>query len=726
MADKGVGPGIFGPPSADPGADVNSVLPDGTGTITVTPSGGTGDVQVGVTPNTFAPLGDLRAVGIFFPDNYGAGAFGTDSSTAIQSALNAAAAFNGGSGGIVQFNRPLAAQGLIWPSKVTLMGYGPHSDVFSDTDANLPPQGAFLQLFAGANQDLIQTQYFVGLETGTTLSGGGISIGATTIPVTAIAGTAFPQVAIGTAPMQLTIGTDTVTYTGVTLSGSNIVAFTGCSNVLANHAGGVAVTLYANEYYTPTRLRLDDLILDGNKTNNSSGRPLAMFTKSHIFSNFVVQNSASDNVFSDSDHTAGYDHEALWYNFRSTDAVGSAINWQGSHDSQFSNGFASRCTGSNIVTSVFGGNLQFANVHSWGSSGYNWDIQTSNASFVNCVSDGAAGPAGIRLNCSNVTWFGGSIYDSAAGQLLIQIGNGNGASNTSQGNRIHASGSMHLGSMLILYADAANLTGGNNEFDLTGTYSTSSRYTSYGAVLLTNSTQVIATATPTVLSLASATPLTFMPASGTLTLLTSTGAVSNIFSFTNSAGVLTVTQSSGSSITINAGTSLFNTTQYGTNTNFGLDTYQVRSSDGNSGGTFQRGDDINHPTWFIGQRVQFTSGTGFNAVPPSVAGTIASVPPTNATIQTALGNLALGTAFQNTLSYDVRLTVYLSITVNTSGVVKLGVGTTNTPTQATIISGVTTVGFVPVTFKIPAGQFALLSISGTITDSIVGQYLEAA
>lgn len=110
---------------------------------------------------------------------------------------------------------------------------------------------------------------------------------------------------------------------------------------------------------------------------------------------------------------------------------------------------------------------------------------------------------------------------------------------------------------------------------------------------------------------------------------------------------------------------------------------------------------------------------------PSTAGTVATTPPTNATIQTALGNLALGTAFQNTLAYDVRLTIFLSVTVNTSGVVKLGVGTTNTPTQATIITGVTTVGFLPVTFKIPAGQFALLSISGTITDSIAGQYIEA-
>lgn len=127
-----------------------------------------------------------------------------------------------------------------------------------------------------------------------------------------------------------------------------------------------------------------------------------------------------------------------------------------------------------------------------------------------------------------------------------------------------------------------------------------------------------------------------------------------------------------------------------------------------------------------GGNIDMTGAIGIAIAAPIVAGTTATAPPTSATIQTALGNLALGTAFQNTLSYDVRLTVYLSVTVNTSGVISLGVGTTNTPVQSTIVSGVTTVGFVPVTFKIPAGQYALLSISGTVTDSIAGQYLEAA
>jgi hypothetical protein len=117
---------------------------------------------------------------------------------------------------------------------------------------------------------------------------------------------------------------------------------------------------------------------------------------------------------------------------------------------------------------------------------------------------------------------------------------------------------------------------------------------------------------------------------------------------------------------------------------------------------------------------------GINTTAPSVAGTVATSPPTSATIQTALGNLTLGTAYHNTLSYDVKMTVFIAVTADTSMVLKDGVGTTNTPTQTTIITGTTATGIIPVNVRIPTGYYRLLSISGTVTDAIVGQYLEAA
>lgn len=121
------------------------------------------------------------------------------------------------------------------------------------------------------------------------------------------------------------------------------------------------------------------------------------------------------------------------------------------------------------------------------------------------------------------------------------------------------------------------------------------------------------------------------------------------------------------------------------------------------------------------------SRIGLGLAAASVTGTIVSLPPVAASVSSALaGTLSAGSAFQNGLSYNIRMTVYLSITANTSAVIQLGVGPTTTPSQRTLVSGVITTGFCPITFTIPAGYYALLSISGTVTDTIAGQWVEAA
>jgi hypothetical protein len=117
---------------------------------------------------------------------------------------------------------------------------------------------------------------------------------------------------------------------------------------------------------------------------------------------------------------------------------------------------------------------------------------------------------------------------------------------------------------------------------------------------------------------------------------------------------------------------------------------------------------------------------GNYATIPSATGTISSVPPASASVQSALGNASIGTAFHNSLTYDVWHTIYLAVTANTSLVVQDGVGTTVTPVQTTIITGTLATGIVPIRVKIPANYYRLLSVSGTATDAIVGQYLEAA
>lgn len=111
-----------------------------------------------------------------------------------------------------------------------------------------------------------------------------------------------------------------------------------------------------------------------------------------------------------------------------------------------------------------------------------------------------------------------------------------------------------------------------------------------------------------------------------------------------------------------------------------------------------------------------TGATGATGPSPLSGGALVTSPgPSQA------ASLVLGTAYQNITGVDILLVVFLSVTLNTSGVVKLGVGPTTTPIQQTISGGVSTVGFLTVPIYIPAGYYALLSISGTITDSIAGQ-----
>jgi hypothetical protein len=85
--------------------------------------------------------------------------------------------------------------------------------------------------------------------------------------------------------------------------------------------------------------------------------------------------------------------------------------------------------------------------------------------------------------------------------------------------------------------------------------------------------------------------------------------------------------------------------------------------------------------------------------------------------------LTVGAAWQNTYGYDVVLTVYVAVSAATSASILLGVGTTNTPTQQTIVSGLTlaALGIISVPIYVPTNYYALLSTSGTITQTISGQ-----
>ena len=116
--------------------------------------------------------------------------------------------------------------------------------------------------------------------------------------------------------------------------------------------------------------------------------------------------------------------------------------------------------------------------------------------------------------------------------------------------------------------------------------------------------------------------------------------------------------------------------------------------------------------------VTFPDASGTLCMDTSSSGSLTTAPPVSAS-----STLAVGTAYQNTLGHDIVLTVYLSVTAATTASILLGVGTTTTPTQQTIVSSLTTAAIVviPVTIYLPNNYYALLSTSGTITQTISGQ-----
>lgn len=111
------------------------------------------------------------------------------------------------------------------------------------------------------------------------------------------------------------------------------------------------------------------------------------------------------------------------------------------------------------------------------------------------------------------------------------------------------------------------------------------------------------------------------------------------------------------------------------------------------------------------------SGTVFLAGGAISASSISSAPAAS-----QASSLTLGSAYQNTFGYDVVLTVYLAVTAATAGTIQIGVGSTNTPTQQTVVSGLTlaALAIIPLTIYIPNNYYALITLT-TVTATISGQ-----
>lgn len=420
-------------------------------------------------------------------ESYGAVGDGvTDDTAAIQAAINYCAL----TGGTVYFpagTYAVATGPLIVPSYVHLVGAGIGGDVFSNTDVNLPFRGSVIKLANNANTDLIQSKFFNAFVTGTTLNGAQATDTGTLIVASTVG---FP------ASGELIVNGLTLTYTGLTPT--TFTGVTGGNSTVQSN--GMAVLLKAKAYTAGGRLGFHHIVLDGNKYNNSSGRCLAIYTKDWEADHIVVQNAAGDGIFSDSDHEAGYDHEAQLEHFRITDCGGNGLNWQGPHDSQFVNGFCARNTLCGTVVGQYSGSTRFTNIHNWGNGTLNWDFQNGDTSCINCTCDGVGSIAGIRVSASKVQWLGGSIYGTnTQGEVLVQVGNGDGGTYIVGGCTFDTIWfNIALGSVPLRYMSDGGLTVQHNYFGRFIRASTNSRVVVGNGKTTVNGTQVGNTSTLTV------------------------------------------------------------------------------------------------------------------------------------------------------------------------------------------------------------------------------------
>lgn len=152
---------------------------------------------------------------------------------------------------------------------------------------------------------------------------------------------------------------------------------------------------------------------------------------------------------------------------------------------------------------------------------------------------------------------------------------------------------------------------------------------------------------------------------------------------------------------------------YGFGIASGILRYQIDSTSGNH--VFYAATSSSASNELV--RITGTGKLGIGITPTStlhVNGTIITAPPASGAT-----TVALGTAYQNTLGYDVLIVVYINVTLSAGGSIISGVGSTNTPTQQTVFSGIT--GTPSVSAIVPNNYYLKISTSGTITAAIVGQ-----
>ncbi len=151
------------------------------------------------------------------------------------------------------------------------------------------------------------------------------------------------------------------------------------------------------------RVTLDDITINGNSSNNTSGYGVRKYGGQWNVHDVVIKNCAQDGVYSEGGSYPGAplgadSMEDKWTNVMLTVNSGSGMTWNGPHDSVLDNFIVSSNSGNGINFENESLGTQLKNSHIWGNSstGYGLWLKAS-INLDNDVVEGASGTGGIGI-----------------------------------------------------------------------------------------------------------------------------------------------------------------------------------------------------------------------------------------------------------------------------------------------------------------------------------------
>lgn len=227
------------------------------------------------------------------------------------------------------------------------------------------------------------------------------------------------------------------TWIGKDLAVKTNVIYRGCgTGTVIKLANSANTDLFVSDSFSsltggtttggPTGFRFENVILDGNRANNTSGWPLRIYGSNFTVHNVHVRDGKSGGVWSQWG-SGGTNMESHWSNFKVFNSEGDVFVFNGPHDSLFNNGSVFNdstqpsTAGNLLVVDGQSGGSQFVNIHVWGNCSRAVDVQ-SEVYFSNCQAEGAT-VANLRFRSNFGQWVGGHIFGTTTGtEIGVEFG----------------------------------------------------------------------------------------------------------------------------------------------------------------------------------------------------------------------------------------------------------------------------------------------------------------